>query len=398
GAERDVGGVAAGHVHLPELALGPDHHRLRIRRPVVVRVGAEDGPGFLLVVREAVPDRPHGARGQVQHVQHGVLAYALDEGQRLAVRRGLRPYRAAGAGHQGADLAGLAVQALDRVDQPVHVAVVVELAVRADVLGEVDVAAIRRDGRLAQVLLLVLALGQLQAGAAVAVVQPQFARAQRAGRGEVLAADQVLAVRGPVGAVEQAEVLRRHLHQVAAVGLHAPAVVAAAAVGGEGDLAATGREARLDGPGPAGADAPGLAAADRQQVDVAQQGEGDALAVRAEVQVQPGALVGAEADAAGAGMGLLDIPGRGLVGGGGRERGGQAGGEHQTQGEDERTRRHGDSGNEGDPGMLGEIAAAAADRRSWSGQSVRRLANRCFARPRTLVPRPPVRDSRVAMD
>ena len=48
--------------------------------------------------------------------------------------------------------------------------------------------------------------------------------------GEVLAADQVLAVRGPGGTVEQAEVFLGHLRGAAAVGLHAPEVVAAAAV------------------------------------------------------------------------------------------------------------------------------------------------------------------------
>ncbi len=337
GGEGDIARLSAAHVHAPELALGPDHHRLRIRRPVEVRIGPEDRPGFLLVVRQAVPDRTHLARGQVQLVQHRLVADALDEGQRAPVRRGLRTHRAAGAGDDGLDLAGLAVEPPDRVDQPVHVAVVVEGAARAHVLGEIHVAAVGRDRRFALVLLVVLALGQLQAGAAAAVVHPQLARAQRAAGSEMFTSDQVLAVRRPVRVVEQAEIFLADRGGAAAVGFHAPEVVAAAAVGGEGDLLAVGREARLHVPGRAAAQAPGLAAACRQQIQVAEHREHDLLAVRAQVQVQPGAFVGAELHAFALGMRAVDVPLRRGVGGAG------AGAQGEGEGERDRTERHGHS-------------------------------------------------------
>ena len=241
-------------------------------------------------------------------MQHRLVAHALHERQRLAVGRGLRPHRAAGAGHHVFDLARLAVQATDRVDHVVHVAVVFEAAARAHVLGEVDEAAVGRQRRLALVLLVVLALGQLQAGAAVAVVEPELAGAQRALRREVLAAHQVLAVGRPGAVVEQAEIFLADLHRAAAVGLHAPEVVAAAAVGGERDFLAVRREPRLDVPRRAAGDAPRAAAAGGQRVQVAQHREDDRLAVRAQVEVEPGAFIGAEAHRLALGVSGIHVP------------------------------------------------------------------------------------------
>ena len=174
GAERDLRRRAAGHVHAPEFALAPDHHRLRIRRPAEVRVRAEDRPDFLLVVREAVPDRAHFAGFQIEHVQHGLVAHAFDEGQRLAVRRRLRTDGAASGIDHRAGFAGLAVEALDRVDHAMHVLVVFEGAAAADVFRVIDVTAIGTHGRFAEVHLVVLAFGQLQAagGAAVDRIHP----------------------------------------------------------------------------------------------------------------------------------------------------------------------------------------------------------------------------------
>src|SRR5690606_22586462 len=246
GGERDLRCRAAGHVHAPETALRPDHHRLRVRRPVEAAVGPEDRPGLLLVMAQAVPDRAHLAAGDVHAVQHAGVAHALDEGQGLSVRRHLRAHRAAGRGDHGFGLAGLAVEALDGIDHAVRVAVVVEGAAGAHVLREVDVAAVGRNRRLADVLLLVGLLHQLDAAAgAGGVVQPELARAQRARGGEVLAGDDVLPVRRPGRVVEQAEVLFGHLARITAVGGDGPDVVAAAAVGGEGDAAAVRRPARL---------------------------------------------------------------------------------------------------------------------------------------------------------
>jgi hypothetical protein len=310
GGERDPAGVAAGHVHPPQAALRPDHHRFRIRGPAVAGIGAEDRPGFLLVVAQAVPDRAHRAAGQVQHVQHRLIAHALDEGQLLAIGRGLRPDRAARRCDQRVDLAGLAVQALDRVDHPVRVLVVLERRRGADILGEIHMTPVGRDRRFAEVLLVVLALGQLQASRrtalfAAGVVQPQLAGTERALRGEMLAADEEAAIRRPRRRIEQAEVLLAHLHCVGTIGIDAPEIVAAAAVGGEGELAPVRRPARLDVPGRPRGDPRGRAAADRQQVQVAEQRERDAAAVGRDVDVHPGAFVGAEGDG-------LDRPVRGV--------------------------------------------------------------------------------------
>ena len=76
------------------------------------------------------------------------------------------------------------------------------------VLGEVEVAAVGREGRLAELLLELLArtLDQLHAFAAVEAVEPDLAGAERAARGEMLAGRDVAAVRMPRRIVEQAEV------------------------------------------------------------------------------------------------------------------------------------------------------------------------------------------------
>ena len=349
GAERDLRRRAAGHVHAPEFALAPDHHRLRIRRPAVVRIGAEDRPDFLLVVREAVPDRADFAGFEVEHVQHGLVAHALDEGQRFAVGRGLRPDGAARGVHHRARLAGLAVEALDRVDHAMHVLVVFEGAAAADVFRVIDVAAIGTHGRFAEVHLVVLALGQLQAagGAAVDRIHPQFAGAERALRGEMLAADQVLAIRRPHRIVEQAEILLRHLRRAAAVAIHAPQVVAAAAVGGVGDLFAVGRETRLHVPGRAAADAGGVAAADRQGVNVPEHRKRDRAAVGADVEIEPGAFVGAELDRLRWAVGGVHVPLGFVCFVGGAD----SAGERKSEGEGERMQFHGGVPEDAGPAM-----------------------------------------------
>ena len=86
GRERDLCMLAAGGIDVPELALRPDHQRLRIGGPGVVRVRPEDRPGFLHVVREAVPERLRLAALEIEAMQHGLVAHALDEGQRAPVR------------------------------------------------------------------------------------------------------------------------------------------------------------------------------------------------------------------------------------------------------------------------------------------------------------------------
>src|ERR1043165_189120 len=93
---------------------------------------------------------------------------------------------AAGAGDERLGLAELPVEALDDVDLPVRIFVVLERAARCRVVAVIEVAAVGREDRLAGVLLVVALLGELQAVAAAAVVEPHLARAERALRGEVL--------------------------------------------------------------------------------------------------------------------------------------------------------------------------------------------------------------------
>ena len=180
-----------------------------------------------------------------------LVADAPDERERLAVGRRRRTDRAARAGDEALDLAGLAVEALDDVDLPVRVLVVLEDRAGRDVVAEVEVLAVRREHRLAGVLLVGALLRQLQAVAAAAVIEPHLAGAEGALGGEVLAADEVLAVGRPGRLVEQAERLLRDLLRIRAVAVHDPEVVAAAAVGGERDPLAVRRVARLHVPGDA---------------------------------------------------------------------------------------------------------------------------------------------------
>src|SRR5204863_110677 len=209
------------------------------------------------------------------------------EGERLAVRRRRRPLRPARPGHERLDLAGLPVEALDDVDLRVRVFVVLVDRARRGVVAVVDVAAVGRDRRLAGVLLIGTLLGELQALATAAVIEPHLARAEGALGREVLAGDDVFAVRRPTRLVEQAEGLFGHLLRIGAVAIHDPDVVAAGAVAGEGDPFAVRAVARLHVPFDAGGQRFRFAAADGDAVDVAEEVEGDLLPIRADVDRQP---------------------------------------------------------------------------------------------------------------
>uniref|UniRef100_A0A0N4Z8I7 LigA n=1 Tax=Parastrongyloides trichosuri TaxID=131310 RepID=A0A0N4Z8I7_PARTI len=309
------------HVDVVDLAARPEDDALVVRGPAHRRIDAVDGPGFLQVAVQGVVDRGLATRFEVHDVEDGLVPVAPDEGQGLAVGRGGGANRTARAGDEGRDLARLAIQATDHIDLGVRVLGIFELAARRGVVAEVEVAAIGREGGFARVLLLGAALGQLHAAAAGAVVHPHLARAQRARRGEVLAADDELAVRRPVGLGQQAEGLVRHLFGVGAVAIHDPQVVAAAPVRGEGDGAAVRRIFGLHVPGHARGDGAGLAAADGHDIDVAQQVENDLAAVRADVQRHPGALGDVDGGVVRRARRVLDVPLR-LVrrGRGGRRR------------------------------------------------------------------------------
>ena len=285
--------LARGQVNPVELAASPDHQAARIRRPGHVGIDPGDGPGLLHVHVERVIDLAVFTRRQVADIEPRLGRLAADIGDLLAVGRRGRPHRAAFTADHAVDLAGLKVIAFDREELVVAVLRIFEDRTRRGVAGVVDVLAIGGEDRLAQFLLVLLAgaLDEQDAVAAGDVVHPDLTRAERAPGGEVLLGDDVLPVRAPARLVEQAEALVGQLALVAAVAVHDPDVVAAAAVGGEGDPLAIGREARLGFVGQAFRDPGRRAAADRHGIDVAQEVEGHCLPVRADIEVHPGAFL-----------------------------------------------------------------------------------------------------------
>ncbi len=198
-------------------------------------------------------------------------AHAADEREALAVGRRRRPDRAPGPGDERLVVAGFAIDAVDRVDLRVGILAVLERVSRRAVAAVVDVAAaVRRERGLAQIFLVVGTLVELQAAAAAPVIEPDLARAQRPPRREVLARRDEFAVGTPHGRVEQAKIFVRHRFGVAAVTIHDPDVVAATAVAGERDRLPVGAVTRLHVPGESGGQSRGLAAVDRDRVQVAQ--------------------------------------------------------------------------------------------------------------------------------
>jgi hypothetical protein len=184
-----------------------------------------------------------------------------------------------------------------------------------------NVAAVRGEGGLTEILLIVGALGQLQAVAPAAVVEPNLSGTQRPARSEVLARGDELAIGAPRRIVEQAEILRADFPGIRTVPFHNPDVVAATPVAREGDPLAVRAEARLHVPRETVGQRARRAALDRHDEDVSQQVEDDLLAVGADVQVHPGAFGGVDLHLVGITRRVLDLPlllflfGRLLIGG-----------------------------------------------------------------------------------
>ncbi len=306
--EGDVADRVRGHVDAVDLAARPEDDGPVVGRPAHGRIDAVNGPGLLKVAVQAVIDRRLAAGLQIKNVEHRLVPDPPDEGQGASVGRRRRADRPAGTRDELLGLAGLTVEAPDHIDLAVRVLGVFKHPARRGVVAVIQIAAVGREGGFARILLLRPTLGHLHAAAARTVEQPHLARAQRPGRGEMLAADDELAVRRPFGLVDQAEGLGRDGLGVRAVAVHHPDVVAAAPVGGEGDAAAVGRIARLHVPGDAAGDGARLAAADRHDIDVAQQVEDDLLAVRADVDRHPGALGDVQAGVMVRAGRVLDIP------------------------------------------------------------------------------------------
>ena len=291
-------------------------------------------PDLLHVPVERVVDRSVLAASEIVQEEVALEADPPHEGDVPAVRRGSRADGAAGPRDHRLDLPRLAVDAADRVDADGRVPAVLVDAARRRVLAEVDVAPVGREGRFAEVLLLVRLLVQLEARALAArVVEPDLAAADRTRRHEVLAGRDEAAVRGPDRVVDETKVLTADLLGFAAACRDRPDVVAAAPVADEGDPAAVRAEARHHVPRHPVRQRLRVAAADRQQVEVAQQVEDDPLAVRRHVEADPGAFGRVDLDLvllAGrvVHVPLLPVLGEGRKGGQGQE---QAGGEQEER-------------------------------------------------------------------
>jgi len=292
-AERDHRcGAAVGRNPL-DFAAGPEDYALAVRRPVHVRIDARHRPGFLHILIEIIIDLALDPRFQILHIEFGLGHLAADKGDLLAIGRGAGADRAAETGDGGRHFTRFQVILFDIEQVAVAVLGIDEGAAGSDVAGIIDRLAVGCVNRFAKLLLVRFArfLDQLHPAAAGDMVDPDFPRAQRTLGGEMFLGHDIAAVGAPARLVEQAEFFLGHLLLVAAVAVHDPDIVTAAPVGGEGDAVAVGREARLDFPGQTLGDPDRRPAGDRHGVDIAEQGKGDAVAVRADVDVDPAALV-----------------------------------------------------------------------------------------------------------
>ena len=300
-------------------------------------------------------DRGVLAASEIVQEEVALEADPAHEGEVPAVRRGSRADGAAGPRDHGLDLAGLTVDAADRVDALGRVPAVLVDAARRRVLAEVDVAPVRREGRFAEVLLLVRLLVQLEARALAArVVEPDLAAADRTRRHEVLARRDEAAVRAPDRVVDEPEVLAADLLRLAATCRDRPDVVAAAPVADEGDPAAVRAEARHHVPRHPVRQRLRVAAADRQQVEVAQQVEDDPLAVRRHVEAHPGAFGRVDLDLVLVAGRVVHVPLLPVLGEG------RNGGEHEEQAGGELERKAGARGQACHPASLRPIGSAPA--------------------------------------
>ena len=291
GGERNRRAPSGRGIHLPDLSFAPDHERAAVGRPGVLRIHAMDGPGFLEILVDVAKQLAIAAALEIPQEQRTAQAHPPHVGERLPVGRDLRGDRPA-LHADGAPLAaGDEITPHHRVDGAVRIAVVFEGETGTDVLAVIKVAAVGRHIGLAVVLLPADALGHLQpVGSARRVIHPDFAGAERALLDEVPPRVDVFAVGRPGRAVDEPALFARHLPRVPALGVNRPDIPQAVTIAADGDAPAVGTEARLHVEGgtarqPRRGRCAG--AVDRHRVDVAEQIEDDALAVRAHVYVHP---------------------------------------------------------------------------------------------------------------
>ncbi len=308
GAEGNALGLAAADIDLPDLALRPDDYVLIARHPVEARVHPEDGPGFLLVFIESVPERVLFAGLQIVDKKNRLCAHPAHKSQLFAVIGHLRAAGTAGAGNNIFDDALLAVVSPHDENLAVGVFVVLEIAAGIHVLTEKDIAAVGRYRRFIDILLIIFAACKLQPLATTEVVHPQLAGTQRALGCVVLAGNDVLTVGHPDGVVEQAKTFLGDLTGIGAVGIHHPYIVATTCIAGEKYLFAIGAEAGLYLPGKPLAQQRCLAATDRQGVNVTQQVKRNGFTIGTHIQVHPGTFRKGEGNFLVRSRRVVDIP------------------------------------------------------------------------------------------
>src|SRR5262245_57647726 len=304
GGERDRATRAGRDVVPPDLAFRRCDDRAAVGHPRIPREYAVEGEALLLITLHAIGQQADAPGAEIHGLDPRSASYAPDESQRAAVRAHCRSGRAAELACHRDDLPGATIETLDLPDALVHVAVVPVAAVAG---GEVHEAAVPGKRRVRRVGLL-LALRELDSLAALDVPHPQLDGAEGGHVGQALSPDDVLSVRRPGRRGDWGFLLAAHRTGVLSGQVADPQVLEPAAVAREGDPVAIGAEARLHVVGGPAGDPLRLAAADRQEVEVAQQREDDALAVGVDVEVQPGALVGAERDRLGRAFGIVHRP------------------------------------------------------------------------------------------
>ena len=176
--ERDFGGLAGSDFHLPDFALSPNHNMLVVWCPVIAGIHPKNSPGLLLILAQSLEEGEVLPGSQVVDKQYRLGTDPAHEGELFAIVGDLWAAGSARSRDEGLFLSLFPVVALDDINLAVRVFVVLEIAARVHVLAVVDVAAIRRNGRLVDILLIVLALGQLKAAAACFVVHPHLSGTQ----------------------------------------------------------------------------------------------------------------------------------------------------------------------------------------------------------------------------
>ena len=305
GHERDLDRSSRREVDPDEPVVTREHDRAAVGREVEAGIEVGLRESLHLVAGELAQQDSLGAGRELAQHEHRVAVAAADVRHPEAVRRKRRAARAADPfGHR----AHFGVDAVVAPDLPEPVLEIGDVVERTLARGEVEEASVgggHRSGGVVQV----VARGELDAGAAAAVVEPELDRREPRGLPLLAPREQVFAVGRPVGSADVGVLLLGQRARVRAVGVGEPEVLDPAAVAGEGDRPPVGREARLRVPGRARSQTLRAATRDRQRVEVAQQVEDQRRAVGRHVHRRPGRFARLEGDAARIGARLVDVRG-----------------------------------------------------------------------------------------